>query len=438
MILDILITLFLVFLNGFFVAAEFAIVKVRLSQIELIARAGNPFAPMAKKIVEHLDAYLSATQLGITLASLGLGWVGEPVVAKAIGEMLHAFGMQFDPDTLHKIALPIAFAIITVLHIVLGELAPKSLAIQRPETVTLATSIPLRFFYIVFKPFIWSLNSIANRLLRLLGVEPGLEQELHSAEEIRYLIEESSKGGMMEISETELISNVFDFGETTASSIMVPRGNVCAIDINLSGEQMFAKVLEEGYSRMPVYQGSIDNILGVVYAKDLVMLMSYRNLIVIQDIMRPAFFVQEGDKIKSILREMQRRKVHLAIVTDEFGGTAGIITLENIMEELVGDIQDEYDEEKPDIVKKSDTEWKVESTVSIADINDRLPFPLPESDEYETVGGLLNKTAGYIPEEQEIFKLGDYEAIIIRRTKRRVEQIKLKLIKKVHEDQPSQ
>ncbi|HRE58633.1 MAG TPA: hemolysin family protein, partial [Candidatus Kapabacteria bacterium] len=253
MILDILITLFLVLLNGFFVAAEFAIVKVRLSQIELIARAGNPFAPMAKKIVEHLDAYLSATQLGITLASLGLGWVGEPVVAKAIGEMLHAFGMRLDPDTLHKIAVPIAFAIITVLHIVLGELAPKSLAIQRPETVTLATSIPLRFFYIVFKPFIWSLNSIANRLLKLIGIEPGLEQELHSAEEIRYLIEESSKGGIMEISETELISNVFDFGETTASSIMVPRGNMCAIDIGLSGEQMFAKVLEEGYSRMPVY-----------------------------------------------------------------------------------------------------------------------------------------------------------------------------------------
>ncbi len=430
MILDILITLLLVGLNGFFVAAEFAIVKVRLSQIELIARTGNPFAPMAKKIVEHLDSYLSATQLGITLASLGLGWVGEPVVSKVIGQLLRGLGLNLHEDTLHSISLPIAFSIITVLHIVLGELAPKSLAIQRPEAVTLATSIPLRMFYIVFKPFIWILNTIANRLLRMIGVEPGLEQELHSAEEIRYLIEESSKGGMMEISETELISNVFDFGETTAASIMVPRGNVCAIDIALTGEQMFAKVLEEGYSRMPVYKGSIDNILGVVYTKDLVMLMNYRNLIVIQDIMRPAFFVQEGDKIKMILREMQRRKAHLAIVSDEFGGTAGIITLENIMEELVGDIQDEYDEEKPDIVKKSDGEWTIESGVSIADLNDMLPFSLQDGEEYETLGGLLNKTAGYIPEEQEIIRLGDYEATILKRTKRRVEQIKLKLIKK--------
>jgi len=430
MILDILITLLLVGLNGFFVAAEFAIVKVRLSQIELIARTGNPFAPMAKKIVEHLDSYLSATQLGITLASLGLGWVGEPVVSKVIGQLLRGLGLDLHEDTLHSISLPIAFSIITVLHIVLGELAPKSLAIQRPEAVTLATSIPLRMFYIVFKPFIWILNTISNRLLRMIGVEPGLEQELHSADEIRYLIEESSKGGMMEISETELISNVFDFGETTAASIMVPRGNVCAIDIALTGEQMFAKVLEEGYSRMPVYKGSIDNILGIVYTKDLVMLMNYRNLIVIQDIMRPAFFVQEGDKIKMILREMQRRKAHLAIVSDEFGGTAGIITLENIMEELVGDIQDEYDEEKPDIVKKSDSEWTIESGVSIADLNDMLPFALQDGEEYETLGGLLNKTAGYIPEEQEIIRLGDYEATILRRTKRRVEQIKLKLIKK--------
>lgn len=436
MILDILITLLLVGLNGFFVAAEFAIVKVRLSQIELIARTGNPFAPIAKKIVEHLDAYLSATQLGITLASLGLGWVGEPVVAKVIGQLLHTFGVNLEEGTLHTISVPIAFTTITVLHIVLGELAPKSLAIQRPEAVTLATSVPLRLFYIVFKPFIWALNSVANRLLHLIGVEPGLEQELHSADEIRYLIEESSKGGMMEISETELISNVFDFGETTAASIMVPRGNVCAIDIALSGEQMFAKVLEEGYSRMPVYKGSIDNILGVVYTKDLVMLMNYRNLIVIQDIMRPAFFVQEGDKIKSILREMQRRKAHLAIVSDEFGGTAGIITLENIMEELVGDIQDEYDEEKPDIIKKSDNEWTVETGVSITDLNDMLPYSLQDGEEYETLGGLLNKTAGYIPEEQEIIRLGDYEATILKRTKRRVEQIRLKLIKKPGETTP--
>lgn len=434
MILDILITLLLVGLNGFFVAAEFAIVKVRLSQIELIARAGNPFAPMAKKIVEHLDSYLSATQLGITLASLGLGWVGEPVVSKVIGQLLHGLGLNLHDDTIHSISIPIAFSVITVLHIVLGELAPKSLAIQRPEAVTLATSIPLRMFYLVFKPFIWMLNSVANRLLRMIGIEPGLEQELHSAEEIRYLIEESSKGGMMEISETELISNVFDFGETTAASIMVPRGKVCAIDITLSGEQMFAKVLDEGYSRMPVYKGSIDNILGIVYTKDLVMLMNYRNLIVIQDIMRPAFFVQESDKIKSILREMQRRKAHLAIVSDEFGGTAGIITLENIMEELVGDIQDEYDEEKPDIVKKSDSEWTVESGVSIADLNDMLPHSVPAGEEYETLGGLLNKTAGYIPEEQEIIRLGDYEATILKRTKRRVEQIKLKLIKKNTEE----
>lgn len=425
--LNILLTLLLVFLNGFFVAAEFAIVKVRLSQIEMHVRSGNFFAKIARQVLEHLDAYLSATQLGITLASLGLGWIGESVVAQIIVEIMALAGIEAPPEAAHTIAIPVAFVLITFMHIVFGELIPKSLAIQRAEKVTLAVALPMRGFYILFKPFIWTLNGFANFILRRMSIEPAGEHDLHSADEIRYLIEESSKSGVIETSEHELIENVFEFQETTANQIMVPRNRVVALEISLQGTQILDKVIEEGYSRMPVYEGSIDNILGVVYAKDLIAMMNYPDVIILQDVLRPAFFARETEKIHHLLRNMQKHKVHLAVVIDEFGGTAGILTLEDIIEELVGEIQDEYDEEKPLIEEKTENEWIIEASASIFDVNEFLPYPLPEAEEYETVGGFINHTAGKIPETDEIIRLNEYECIILKSTRRRVETVKLRL-----------
>lgn len=427
MILNILLTLFLVFLNGFFVAAEFAIVKVRMSQIELHARSGNFIAIIARHILTQLDAYLSATQLGITIASLGLGWIGEKVVAEIILGFMGVVGIQILPETAHTISVPLAFGLITVMHIVFGELVPKSLAIQRAERVTLIVALPMRGFYLLFKPFIWALNGFANVVLKQLRIMPAHEQELHSSDEIRYLLEESSKSGMIETAEHELLENVFEFRETTANQIMVPRNRVVALEVSMKGRQIVDKVIEEGYSRMPVYKGGIDNIQGVVYAKDLITMMNHPDLIILHDVLRPAYFVRETEKIHRLLRNMQKQKAHLAVVIDEFGGTAGILTLENIMEELVGDIQDEYDEEAPILKANAENEWLIEASASITEINEFLPFPLPEAEEYETIGGFINRLTGKIPETNEVIRLNEYDCLIVKSTRRRVETVKLQL-----------
>ncbi len=425
MIGNIALTLFFVFLNGFFVAAEFAIVKVRHSQIEMRAREGNFFAGIAKSILEHLDAYLSASQLGITLASLGLGWIGESVVSAIVLDVAVLLGLTLSPDVLHTVSVILAFSIITVLHIVVGEMAPKSLAIRRSESVTLAVAVPMRAFFIVFRPIISSLNWMSNAMLRAVGIEPAPEHDVHSPDELRYLIAESSKQGALEISEHELIENVFEFTETTAAQIMVPRSKIVALDSTLPVSELLDRVMNEGYSRMPVYQGSIDNIVGIVYAKDLLTLMHHTDLIILQDILHAPYVVQEDVKIKRLLRDMQRDKVHLAIVLDEFGGTAGLVTFEDILEELVGSIQDEYDEEAPLVEQSTPNAYELDAAIRIDDANDLLPVPLPESDDYETIGGLINIRAGRIPPVGDVVSLDAYDCEILESSPRRVERVRL-------------
>lgn len=425
MVWNIALTLFFVVLNGFFVAAEFAIVKVRASQIELRAREGSMLAAIARNILEHLDAYLSASQLGITLASLGLGWIGESVVSTIVLDAAHALGVGLDPAVLHTISIVIAFSIITVLHIVVGEMAPKSLAIRRSEAVTLAVAVPMRAFYLVFRPIIISLNAMSNMMLRAVGIEPAPEHEVHSPEEIRYLIAESSKQGALEISERELIENVFEFTETTASQVMVPRSRVVGVDGTLPVEELVDFVMNEGYSRLPVYVGSIDNIIGIIYAKDLLTLMHHKELIILQDILHAPYMVQEDVKIMRLLRDLQRDKVHLAVVLDEFGGTAGLLTLEDILEELVGNIQDEYDEEAPLVQEQTPGSFELDASIRIDEANELLPHPLPERDDYETIGGLITHVAGRIPSTNDVVALGGYECTVLAGTPRRVERVRL-------------
>jgi CBS domain containing-hemolysin-like protein len=429
MLLNIALTLFLVLLNGFFVAAEFAIVKVRSSQIELMVRTGSRVAKITQHLTEHLNAYLSACQLGITIASLGLGWIGEPVVAEIIKEVMFIVGVQLQTQTIHSIALPVAFITITSLHIVLGELAPKTIAIQKPESVSLALAIPLRIFYITFKPFIWILNETANLFLKIIGLNPsGTNHELHSAEELRYLLEESQKSGVIGVSEHELLENVFDFSDTPVKQIMIPRGKIIGVEISMQIKDILETFMDEGYSRMPIYRGSIDNILGVIYAKDLINLMHHHNLFVIQDIIRPAFHIQEEDKINIVLRKMQKEKVHLAIVLNEFGGTAGLITLEDIIEEIFGEIQDEYDEEMPIVEKIDELTYRVNALATISDANEYLPEPLPESEDYETIGGLITSEIGRIPDEKELIEIINYNCKIIKRSERSIEIVSLEYL----------
>jgi CBS domain containing-hemolysin-like protein len=419
MIFNIFLTIFLVLLNGFFVAAEFAIVKVRSSQIELRAQAGNRMAKLAQHMITHLDAYLSATQLGITLASLGLGWIGESVVSQIIINIMAAFGFEPSPEIAHSIALPIAFALITVLHIVFGELAPKSIAIQRPESTTLAIALPLRFFYILFIPFIWLLNGFSNFILRSIGVRSLHGAEVHSAEELRLLFEQSAEGGAIHDSQHELIENVFQFNERMVKQILVPRTKMVAIDSNISEHDLMEIIFNEGYSRLPVYSGNIDNIVGVLYVKDLLSIIRMGEPVVLEKLIRPAYFVPETKKINRLLKQFQRRHMHIAIVTDEFGGVSGIVTMEDIIEELVGEIQDEYDEEVPLVELVSDYEYKVSASAPISDANDFLPYPLPEGEDYETVGGLVSVLYGQIPEDiSDTIDFNEYEISVLEKSER--------------------
>jgi CBS domain containing-hemolysin-like protein len=428
MILNILFTLLLVLLNGFFVAAEFALVKVRSSQIDLRAQEGNRFAKVTQGLLSHLDAYLSATQLGITLASLGLGWIGEGVVSEIIIALMRTFGFEADPALAHRIALPVSFAVITVLHIVFGELAPKSLAIQRPESVSLFVALPMRFFYFVFWPFIKILNGFSNFFLKSVGITPVHGSEVHTAEELRMLLDQSKQSGEIQDSEHELIENVFQFNDRMVKQIMVPRTKIAAIDVNAPQDQVLETVYSEGYSRIPVYEGSIDNIVGVLYVKDLLQLIRRNESVELAKIMRPAYFVPETKKINRLLRQFQRKHMHIAIVSDEFGGVSGIVTIEDIIEELVGEIQDEYDNEVPVVEKVSADEYRVNTSTAISDANEYLPYPLPEGDDYETVGGLLNMIYGNIPEVNDVAVVDNYEFRVLQRSRRAVELVQLRVI----------
>jgi len=438
MALDILITILLVLLNGFFVAAEFALVKVRSSQIELRALSGNSMAKMAQNMLTHLDAYLSATQLGITLASLGLGWIGESVVSRLVINVMDFFGYRGGEALAHSIALPISFAIITVLHIVFGELAPKSLAIQRSESTALAVSFPLRFFYIVFSPFIWLLNGFANAVVRMMGIQPAHGTEVHSAEELRLLFEQSVESGAILDSQHELIENVFQFNERMVKQIQVPRTRMVAIDVNILEQELMEVIFNEGYSRLPVYDGNIDNIVGILYVKDILSIMRLGEPIVIEKLMRPAYFVPETKKINLLLKQFQRRHMHMAVATDEFGGVSGIVTIEDIIEELVGEIQDEYDEEVPIVEEVGEHAYKVSGSAAISDANDFLPYPLPEGEDYETVGGMVNVLYGQIPEDiSEAAHFHEYEVKVIERSERKVEWVLLTVRQPESEDDNS-
>ena len=422
-------TFFLVFLNGFFVAAEFALVKVRASQIEIKAKTGSRVAKIAKHMTQHLDGYLAATQLGITLASLGLGWVGEEVMTDIVTRFFHLFDIDTSTAVATNIGHILAFAIITVLHIVFGELAPKSLAIQRPIGTTMGIALPLHFFYLVFRPFIWLLNGFANFILKLVGISTiGGHEAHHSSEELQYLLDQGKESGALENNEHELIKNVFDFNERVVKNIMVPRTKISGIELNTPHRELLERIIQEGYSRIPVYDETIDKIVGIVHAKDILPLLADNKECVLKDIIRKPYFIPETKKINDLLSELQLKRIQIAIVLDEFGGTAGMVTLEDIVEELVGEIQDEYDEEKPIVDKVSSTEFIIDATASIYDVNEYLPHDLPEDGDYDTVAGLVSEIFGKIPEVGEAREYNGYNITILKKADQNVESVKLELV----------
>lgn len=428
MLFNIFLTFLLVFLNGFFVAAEFAIVKVRLSQIELKASKGFKLAKVSKNIIANLDLYLSACQLGITLASLALGWIGEPVVAEIIISFFSFINLSIDPQLAHNIALPIAFVTITVLHIVFGEQAPKFVAIKKAEATTLFTSIPLRIFFWIFKPFIFFLNSFANFTIRILGIDPNEVHDKFTHSELKLIIEEGKKKGELKDESFEIIKKAFDFSERTVKQIMIPRTKIFACNISMASDEFLDRIIDSGYSRIPIYEDNLDNIIGIVYTKDLLNIVKFQNLIIIKDILRPVHFIPPKKKIIDLLRDFQTMRIQIAIITNEYGGTEGIVTMEDIVEELVGEIQDEYDLEAPLIEKINEKVFRASAFANIIDINEQLPHPITTNSNYDTINGMLSYISGKIPAADEKIIYDKYEFTILKRTKRSIIQVEIKFL----------
>lgn len=423
MVFDLFITSILILINGFFVCAEFALVKVRASQLDLKVQAGSNRAKQAKVLIENLDSYLSATQLGITLASLALGAVGEEVISKLVTDFFVSIGLGNNHPNVHSFSLPIALTLLTYFHVTIGEQIPKMIGIKYSLPAVMLVAIPMRIFYFICSPFIWFLNKSSNFALRAVGLKK-IEGEIHSEEELRLILTESEEGGAIKPSENELIQNVFDFDDRIVKQIMVPQNRVIALDVELGKQEVTKKVIEEGFSRIPIYLGDIDNVIGIVHTKDLLRSVIDNKFRTLNDIMRPVHFVPESMKINELLRDFQKHHYQMAVVTNEFGSMAGLVTMEDVIEELVGEIQDEHDEEVPTVEKKSDTVFIVNAQAAITDVNQALPIALPENPQYETVSGYINFIFGRIPAVNDKRQKDGYEIVILKRNRQSVDSVK--------------
>jgi CBS domain containing-hemolysin-like protein len=422
------ITVFLILLNGFFVAAEFAMIRVRGSQIDIKIKTGSRAARITRSMMNNMSGYLAATQLGMTIVSLGLGVIGEGVVTNIVLNLFSLIGVQITSIIIINTCSVIAFVVITVLTIVFGELVPKTITIQQSVRTALAVSTPLRLFFIVFRPIIWVLNSFANLILRMLGINPHQGETHHSSEELQYLLEQGKETGALDSNEHELIQNVFEFNERVVKNIMVPRTKISGVDINTHKEELLEILITEGYSRIPVYDDVIDKIVGIVHAKDVLPLLARNEEIILKNIIRKPYFIPETKKINDLMAELQQKRIQIAIVLDEFGGTAGMVTLEDIVEELVGEIQDEYDEEKPIVERVNECEFIVNALAPIYDVNSHLPHDLPEDGDFDTVSGWLGHIFGKIPDVGEQKESNGYNITVLRKSDQNIESVKLELV----------
>jgi CBS domain containing-hemolysin-like protein len=425
-VVEILFVLLLVLANGFFVAAEFALVKVRLTQIETLAKEGNWSAKIAEKLLGRLDAYLSACQLGITLASLGLGWVGEPVISKWLKPIVTWLG--FSETAVDYIAVPLAFVVITFLHITLGEQAPKIVAIHAARSTALVISPPLAIFFKVFWPFIWLLNRVSNLMVRAIGVRvlPNGEQVHATEDELRLMLAESAAGGEVSRRERLMIENVLDLESKVARQIMVPRRNITFLNVRRPIGENMRIVTETRHTRFPVCDGDLDRVIGMLHTKDLL-----RSVTTGQEITSLAKFARkipvfpETMRLDVLLREFQRNRTHVAMVVDEYGTVAGMVTFENVLEELVGPIQDEFDRELPQIIRRSQGRYLIDGLCPVDELVEQCHIELPDELAADTTGGLVVELLGHIPEPGEKLRIGRYELTVVEAEPTRVRRVEL-------------
>jgi CBS domain containing-hemolysin-like protein len=387
---------FLVLANGFFVASEFALVGVRRSRVQTLAASGNSKAQRLLNLLDNLNAYISATQLGITMASLALGWIGEPVFAHLLEAPLQG---RVSEVTLHTISFAVAFTIITFLHIVLGELAPKTLALERAEKVALAISWPMQAFYKIFRWPIRLLDWAGTRTVRLFGLHPTSDHaSVYTEEELRHLIDVSRKSGHLEREEQQLIQRVFDFSDAAVREAMVPRNQVKAVPVNATLEEVRSAFLATDYSRLPVYEAHLDDIIGLLFRKDVDMGRVPHEGFNLREMVRTAAYIPATASLGDALKQMQTSRIHFMFVIDEHGGLEGILTLEDLLEEIVGEINDEYDEEVREQIRKEGDTYLLDGLLAVRDANRRLGLKLPEGESFTTVAGFLMTRAGRILE----------------------------------------
>lgn len=427
------LVLLLVFLNGYFVASEFALVAVRNTRIDELAKKGNVTAKLLQKALGELDSYISATQLGITLASLALGWIGEPAIAHFIEPYFHFLPQQEAFITSHTLAIIIAFSIITFLHIVLGELAPKSIALQRSEATSLIVITPLIIFTKIFRPFIWFLNGAGQLVLKIFGFRaPSGHQLVHSEEEIKMLLRQSGEGGAIPTKEIEMVYNVFQFSDIPVRQIMIPRTDIIAFNVAAPLAEITKKLTSHPHSRFPVFENSIDNIIGFVHVKDIYkQLLKHGERVRLSklNIVRKIIYVPEIKKIDKVLQEMRKKRIHLAVVNDEYGGTAGIVTLEDIIESLVGEIEDEFDQPVQQILRQKDGSYHIDGNVLIQDLQEKFHLAI-KGQGYTTVGGLVFGLLGHEPVIGEVVEISNITLEVKEIEGKRIKSLRLKKSKK--------
>ncbi len=415
--------MFFVLLNAFFVAAEFAIVKVRSTQLdELIAEGSRP-AARARLALKNLDGYLSATQLGITLASIALGMVAEPLVAQLVQPLMKSMGV-YDEAILASFSIGLSFTLVTFLHVVLGELTPKSLAIRKSLSTTLFVSGPLQFFYTLFRPAIWVLNGTANRLLKLIfKVEPATESEIaHSEEELRHIVAESQRSKEVTETEKDILLNALGLNDRCVRDVMTPRNAVISLDIEDTFQSNWARAVQHQHTRYPLVEGHLDQSLGMIHIKDLLPLANQLEGD-LKKICRELPMVPEMMPIDKLLRFFLDKHAHIALAVDEYGGAVGIVTLDNVVEEIVGDIQDEFDQEVSEFRRIDENSFEVDGTLNLYELAEHAGLEI-ESEEVTTIGGYMTHLLGHLPKVGESVTISDYEVVTLKADARRVHQLR--------------
>jgi len=409
--LKILVVFLLVFGNAFFVAAEFSIVKMRSSRLDVLIAEGNRRASYAKKLADRLDVALSVTQLGITIVSLGLGWLGEPVVASLLHPAFSWFGVP--ESAVETVSFAIAFFLITSLHIVGGELIPKNVAIRKVESVALTVALPLLVFQRIMYPFVWLLNHVANWAEERMGFSVVTKEEdvAHTEEEIRVLMEESHRQGFIDKTELEFVDNVFDFADLSVREIMIPRTDMVCLDLEDSLEESIETAMEERLTRYPICDGGKDNVIGFLHIKDFLQTLYKKEAPDLRKLARHALVVPEAMAVSRLLQTMQQERSQLAIVVDEYGGTAGMVTIEDVIEEIVGDIQDEFDTDRPLVEKKGACLYSVDAKMLLEELEDILEVAIDE-EEIDSVGGWLSAHVDNPPRIGQKAAFGDAQFFV--------------------------